>query len=91
MEDVFESYREVKIPFQTPQQATIAKKTLEPDPILKPSDISVQYSTEGEIFIAKFEAVSDRVLRVAVSSVLESLKTVIETIDEFEGKFNEYL
>lgn len=58
---------------------------------MKPSDISVQYSTEGEIFIAKFEALSDRVLRVAVSSVLESLKTVIETIDEFEGKFDEYL
>lgn len=83
--------REIKIPFQTPEQSQIAKRTLEPDPILRPSDISVKYSTDNEIFIAKFEAVSDRVLRVAISSVLESLKTVIETIDEFEGKFEEYL
>lgn len=83
--------REIKIPFQSAEQSLIAKRTLEPDPILRPSDISVEYSTDNEVLIAKFEAVSDRVLRVAISSVLESLKTVIETMDEFEGRFNEYL
>ncbi|CCH43823.1 L antigen family member 3 [Wickerhamomyces ciferrii] len=84
-------FSELKIPFETAKQSKIAQNTLQPDPILRPADIDVKYSTEEEILVIKFDAVSDRVLRVAISSVLESLKTVIETIDEFEGKFDEYL
>lgn len=72
------------MPFETEKQATIAKRTLEQDPILKPDDLVVRYEVNTSSLDLHFEAISDRVLRVAVSSVLESLKTVIEVIDEFE-------
>lgn len=79
------------MPFQTSKQAQIAKRSLEPDPILKPSDLRVEYSTDSSTLVLDFQAVSARILRVAVSSVLDSLKTVVETLDEFEGVKDEYL
>jgi EKC/KEOPS complex subunit PCC1/LAGE3 len=79
------------VPFETDKQSLIAKATLEPDPILRPDDIKVRYLVENRNLIIKFEAVSDRVLRVAASSILESLKTVVETIDEFETGFHDYI
>ncbi|SCU84316.1 LADA_0D01024g1_1 [Lachancea dasiensis] len=73
----------LEVPFETSVHAETAVKALSPDPILKPQDFHVRYSTKGSLLCIDFESVDDRVLRVGVSSVIESIKTVVETIDEF--------
>ncbi|CAI4045418.1 hypothetical protein SKDZ_11G2990 [Saccharomyces kudriavzevii ZP591] len=73
---------ELQIPFETERQASIATKVLSPDPILKPQDFQVDYSSEKNIMLVRFRSIDDRVLRVGVSSVIDSIKTIVETIDE---------
>ncbi|CAR23094.1 EKC/KEOPS complex subunit PCC1 [Lachancea thermotolerans] len=73
----------LEVPFKTAKQAETAVKVLKPDPILKPQDFHVEYSSKAHNLCVSFEGVDDRVLRVGVSSVIESIKTIIETIDEF--------
>ncbi|SCU93508.1 LAME_0F04038g1_1 [Lachancea meyersii CBS 8951] len=73
----------LEVPFETASQAQTAVKVLNPDPILKPQDFHVRYSANGPKLCLDFESVDDRVLRVGVSSVIESVKTILETIDEF--------
>ncbi|CAI4045407.1 chromatin DNA-binding EKC/KEOPS complex subunit PCC1 SKDI_11G3040 [Saccharomyces kudriavzevii IFO 1802] len=73
---------ELQIPFETEGQASIATKVLSPDPILKPQDFQVDYSSEKNIMLVRFRSIDDRVLRVGVSSVIDSIKTIVETIDE---------
>ncbi|CDR45332.1 CYFA0S17e01816g1_1 [Cyberlindnera fabianii] len=87
----FDHKLDINIPFEEPKQATIAKKSLEPDPIMRPDDIRVRFLVEESSLVIKFEATTDRTLRVAASSVLESLKTVIETIDEFQNAKDQLL
>lgn len=70
------------MPFETAQQAAIARKVLLPDPILKPQDFQVDYTTANNVLIVQFQSVDERVLRVGVSSVIDSIKTIIEAIDE---------
>ena len=76
--------RNLEIPFETVRQAKIAVQVLKPDPILKPQDFQVQYSTEGNSLMVRFQSIDDRVLRVGVSSIIDSIKTIIETIDELD-------
>ncbi|EDO17881.1 hypothetical protein Kpol_1043p72, partial [Vanderwaltozyma polyspora DSM 70294] len=71
-----------EIPFETARQAEIAVQVLKPDPILKPQDFQVSYSSNDNLLIMKFKSIDDRVLRVGVSSVIDSVKTIIETMDE---------
>ncbi|CAI4046823.1 hypothetical protein SUVZ_11G3050 [Saccharomyces uvarum] len=73
---------ELKIPFETEKQASIATRVLSPDPILKPQDFQADYSSENNVVLAQFRSIDDRVLRVGVSSVIDSIKTIIETMDE---------
>lgn len=74
--------RDLQIPFETPQQAQIAVKVLKPDPILRPDDFEVDYVSNGSVLEVKFRSIDDRVLRVGVSSVINSVKTVVEAMDE---------
>ncbi|GEQ72641.1 hypothetical protein JCM33374_g6328 [Metschnikowia sp. JCM 33374] len=76
----------INIPFETAKQAKIARDTISVDPVLKKDEISVDFSTEGAALIARFAGVSDRVIRVAVSNSIDNIKTIIETIDEFDGE-----
>lgn len=55
---------------------------LAPDPILKPQDFQVDYTTSENKLVVNFHSVDDRVLRVGVSSVIDSIKTIVETMDE---------
>lgn len=64
------------------KQAQTAVRVLQPDPILKVEDFQVQYTNNGNILVAEFQSIDDRVLRVGVSSVIDSIKTIIETMDE---------
>ena len=76
--------RNLEIPFTTSRQAQIAAKVLVPDPILKPQDFQVEYLSQDNILAVHFRGIDDRVLRVGVSSVIDSIKTIIETIDELD-------
>ncbi|GAV52703.1 hypothetical protein ZYGR_0AG06940 [Zygosaccharomyces rouxii] len=72
------------IPFPNERYSEIAVKVLKPDPILKPEDFQVEYKNRGNSLEIEFKSVDDRVLRVGVSSVIDSVKTIIETIDELD-------
>lgn len=74
------------VPFENERQATIAQKTLSPDPILRASELQVSYTNDGNHLICEFHGLSDRIIRVAVSSVIDNIKTIIECMDEFDGK-----
>ncbi|CAK7895493.1 EKC/KEOPS complex subunit Pcc1p [[Candida] anglica] len=76
----------LRIPFETEKQAIIARETLSPDPILKGTEMSVSYSADKSVLVCQFAGVSDRVIRVAVSNVIDNIKTIIECMDEFDGK-----
>ncbi|AJS35664.1 Pcc1p [Saccharomyces cerevisiae YJM1248] len=72
---------ELRIPFETERQATIATKVLSPDPILKPQDFQVDYSSEKNVMLVQFRSIDDRVLRVGVSSIIDSIKTIVEAME----------
>lgn len=74
------------VPFETLRQAEIACKSLLPDPILKASELNIVFSTNGSHLICSFEAMTDRVLRVALSNTLDNLKTIVETMENFDDK-----
>lgn len=74
------------IPFETPRQAEIARQTLLPDPILRAEELQVTYTASEAVLNCKFAGVSDRVIRVAISNLIDNIKTIIECMDEFDGK-----
>ncbi|KAK8439782.1 EKC/KEOPS complex subunit [Candidozyma auris] len=74
------------VPFETETQAEIAMKTMSVDPILKKNEITVDYSIQNNLLTCKFAGISDRVIRVAVSSAIDNIKTIIECMEEFDGK-----
>lgn len=57
-------------------------QVLEPDPILRPEDFQLSYVSNQNVLEVQFRSVDDRVLRVGVSNVIDSIKTIVETIDE---------
>ncbi|KAJ8096856.1 CTAG/Pcc1 family [Lipomyces tetrasporus] len=84
------------IPFSTPRQAQIAYNAISPDPQLKPDQFTQVLSVSkaigscdesnnpGRILIAKFEAESERVLRVGVNGFLESLGVVVGCLKDLD-------
>lgn len=76
----------ISIPFENEKQALIACNSLSPDLILRTTELNVSCRSSDRNLVCGFSGVSDRVIRVAISSVIDNLKTVIECIDEFEGK-----
>ncbi|ODQ65455.1 transcription factor Pcc1 [Nadsonia fulvescens var. elongata DSM 6958] len=80
------------IPFETSHHADIALQTLSPDPELKPDQlaraITISESSPSEL-VVEFLAVSDRVLRVGVNSMMDNLGLVAECLDELDiANFN---
>lgn len=76
----------LRIPFENERQAEIAKNSIGADPVLKKDEISVSFVAEGSVLVCEFAGVSDRVIRVAISNCVDNLKTIIETMDEFDGQ-----
>lgn len=74
------------IPFENDRQALIAQRVISVDPVLKAHEISVSFSASSAVLSAVFAGVSDRVIRVAISSCIDNIKTIIETMDEFDGE-----
>lgn len=79
----------LSIPFETITQAKIAQTSLEPDPILKANELTIDFLIIDNILKIKFSGVSDRVIRVASSNLMNNLKTIIECMGEFDGKKDE--
>lgn len=82
----FEYKLSLDIPFENSRQASIARDTLLPDPILKADMLNVTFSVDGFRLRCDFEGVDDRVLRVAVSNTIDNIKTIIECMDQFDGQ-----
>lgn len=76
----------INIPFETAKQASIACNSLSPDLILNSNELRATCRVENRDLVCEFSGVSDRVIRVAISSIIDNLKTVIECMDEFDGK-----
>lgn len=84
------SHSQLDIPFQSRQQALVAEQALRPDPVLKPDQSRIEYSVCGSedcggVLRIDVQGVDDRVVRVTANNVLESLKTVVECLEEFEN------
>ncbi|KAI5950178.1 PCC1 [Candida jiufengensis] len=79
----------LNIPFETSRQAQIAQNTLLPDPVLKSDELKIEYTTNENVLNIKFSGISDRVIRVSISNVLDNIKTIVECMDEFDGKEDE--
>ncbi|XDT03931.1 Transcription factor Pcc1 [Nakaseomyces glabratus] len=75
---------DLHVPFETARDALIAQRVLQPDPILRPEDFQVEYEAKATVLDIHFKAIDDRVLRVGVSSVIDSIKSIVETIDELD-------
>lgn len=77
----------LSIPLDTKEHAEILMKSLSPDPELKPDQISKDFTVEdGEIPALKvtFNAQNNKILRVAVNSLLDSVIELLECIEELE-------
>lgn len=81
------SYRlSISIPFENDKQASMARKTMAVDPVLKSNELLIKFNQEENKLICQFMGTSDRVIRVAISNVIDNVKTIIECFDEFDGK-----
>ncbi|KAK9465182.1 CTAG/Pcc1 family [Lipomyces arxii] len=78
----------VTIPFETIRQAEIAYKAISPDPQLKPDQFTQELlvGQSNTSLVAKFTAVSDRVLRVGVNGFMESLGVVVGCLKDLDVK-----
>lgn len=76
----------LRIPFETTKQAEIARNAIAVDPVLKKNEISVTFECDGHELLCTFAGVSDRVIRVSISNCIDNIKTIIETMDEFDGQ-----
>lgn len=74
--------RNIRIPFEHSDQATVALESLLPDPELKPDQLAKKLSVDGSELVADFRAVTDRVLRVGVNSFMDNLALLVECIEE---------
>ncbi|CAH2451147.1 EKC/KEOPS complex subunit [Komagataella phaffii CBS 7435] len=80
---------DLNIPLESLQHVEYVKNSLSPDPVLKPTEIQVDFYSSKELLsddialIIKFQGQSDRILRVAVNNMIENLKTCIECLEVF--------
>ncbi|KAI1804111.1 Pcc1-domain-containing protein [Daldinia bambusicola] len=85
----------IEVPFPTPRLASIALKALQVDKELSPlvkRTFSIGQSSEdtssgdigGNILRTEYKATTNRMLRVAVNSFMDSLNLVIEVMQELD-------
>lgn len=83
------------MPFPTPRLASIALKALQVDKELSPlvkrtfstipsTNGSTDGDVEGNVLRIYYEATTNRMLRVAVNSFMDSLNLVLEVIQELD-------
>nr|XP_028568294.1 EKC/KEOPS complex subunit LAGE3 isoform X1 [Podarcis muralis] len=74
---------ELKIPFPSSSLAQIALGSLAPDPEPRKEGISKELDVTEDILHVRWRADEARILRVSISSFLEHLCLVVETMDLF--------
>lgn len=86
----------VDVPFPTPRLASIALKALQVDKELSPlvrrtfsiatseESLAKEEGAEGNILRTEYRATTNRMLRVAVNSFMESLYLVIEVMEQLD-------
>uniref|UniRef100_A0A1A8GZY6 L antigen family member 3 n=1 Tax=Nothobranchius korthausae TaxID=1143690 RepID=A0A1A8GZY6_9TELE len=71
------------VPFPSSHEALIALRSLSPDQEPRRGGISKQLSVSGSTLSVRWSADEARILRVSVSSFLDHLSLVIETMEMF--------
>ncbi|MED6268797.1 hypothetical protein CHARACLAT_026188 [Characodon lateralis] len=71
------------VPFPSSHEATIALRSLAPDKEPRRGGISKQLSVSGSTLSVRWSADEARILRVSVSSFLDHLLLVVETMEVF--------
>lgn len=88
------SHRKLEIPFPTDRLASIAHKSIAVDKELSPlvrrtftisNRSSSESPSEAAILRVHYEATTNRMLRVAVNSFLDSLNLVVEVMEQLDG------
>ncbi|OTA94419.1 hypothetical protein M434DRAFT_10681 [Hypoxylon sp. CO27-5] len=85
----------IEVPFPTPRLASIALKSLQVDKELSPlvkRTFSIDFLNEspanrdegGNILRTEYKATTNRMLRVAVNSFMDSLNLVLEVMQELD-------
>ncbi|KAI1390216.1 Pcc1-domain-containing protein [Hypoxylon trugodes] len=85
----------LEVPFPTPRLASIALRSLQVDKELSPlvkrtfsighsSEDATNGETEGTVLRTEYKATTNRMLRVAVNSFMDSLNLVIEVMQELD-------
>nr|XP_034953148.1 EKC/KEOPS complex subunit LAGE3-like [Zootoca vivipara] len=74
---------ELRIPFPSSSSAQIALGSLAPDPEPRKEGISKELDVTEDILHVRWRADEARILRVSISSFLEHLSLVVETMDLF--------
>ncbi|KAI1213936.1 Pcc1-domain-containing protein [Annulohypoxylon truncatum] len=85
----------IEVPFPTPRLASIALKTLQVDKELSPlvqrnfstgklNDDAANGDVGGNILQIEYKATTNRMLRVAVNSFMDSLNLVLEVMQELD-------
>jgi len=73
----------LKVPFESEEQATVAWNSLRVDPEPKRGGSSKILKVEGQDLIVDFKCEEARTLRVAVNTFFDLLYLVIQTMDKF--------
>ncbi|XP_057176266.1 L antigen family member 3-like [Triplophysa rosa] len=73
----------LKVPFPTEREAVIALQSLSPDPEPRKGGIAKTMVVSGQTLSVRWTADEARILRVSVSSFLDHLSLVMETLDAF--------
>ncbi|XP_067833627.1 EKC/KEOPS complex subunit LAGE3-like [Heptranchias perlo] len=73
----------LSVPFPSLLEAQIAHGSLVPDSEPRRGGISKEVTVRGCVLLARWEADEARILRVSVSSFLDHLTLVLQTMDRF--------
>ncbi|KAI1341555.1 CTAG/Pcc1 family [Xylariaceae sp. FL0016] len=81
--------RTIDVPFPTPRLASVALKAIQVDKELSPLvtrtlKIDHEASPEGNLLRVAYKATTNRMLRVAVNSFMESLNLVLEVMEQLD-------
>ncbi|XP_075885901.1 L antigen family member 3-like [Nelusetta ayraudi] len=71
------------VPFPSAREATIALRSLAPDREPRKGGISKQLSVSGSTLSVRWSADEARILRVSVTSFMDHLSLVLETMEMF--------
>ncbi|XP_053552179.1 EKC/KEOPS complex subunit LAGE3 [Bombina bombina] len=75
---------QLRVPFLCPRDALIAHDTLSPDAEPRKGGVSKTLTVTDNILHVYWQANEARILRVSVSSFLDHLSLVLQTMDRFD-------